>query len=511
MRVLAGPQSRRLDAPHQRARRGRRGAGRPHRDGDRAARRRGAAARARACTRQAIKDAAWSPGRRPARARLARRQRRRCSTCDARRGARCAASSSASGAYAVDWSCDGRRSRSASRTARSSCATPSAGRLVARYHDHEEPVYAVAFRPDGARSRERGPRRAGGAAQRKRLPLARGPRGHGGLARLVAGRESARLGLARRHDPALGCAAASEQAVLRGHRLTVWGLAVTPDGARLLSRPLSTTTCASGADGCLRARAHGPHAAGGRRRRARRDTARSRARATGPVGSGTSTAASRACCVRTRSRSPRRRDEPRSSRAGGYAARAPMQVAVPAASRWGRSRWRSRRARKLTGALGRAAARASGATRCCAAIRSAACAGCSRCAYAEVPLYREKLDAARVHPRDFRRLDDLRRFPIVEKDELRDALPGGALRRGHRPRALPHPADFGLVRSLHGDRALAALRRRAQPLQPAHLRLARLPLVAHAPPTCSRTGCPSRTTSASTGTPGSTRSSRPTR
>jgi phenylacetate-CoA ligase len=50
--------------------------------------------------------------------------------------------------------------------------------------------------------------------------------------------------------------------------------------------------------------------------------------------------------------------------------------------------------------------------------------------YREVPLYRERWDAVGVAPRDLRGLEDLRRFPIVEKDELRDAFPERALRKG---------------------------------------------------------------------------------
>jgi phenylacetate-CoA ligase len=51
-------------------------------------------------------------------------------------------------------------------------------------------------------------------------------------------------------------------------------------------------------------------------------------------------------------------------------------------------------------------------------------------AYDEVPLYRRKLDAAGLHPRDLRTLGDLARFPITEKDEIRDAFPDGAVARG---------------------------------------------------------------------------------
>jgi phenylacetate-CoA ligase len=51
-------------------------------------------------------------------------------------------------------------------------------------------------------------------------------------------------------------------------------------------------------------------------------------------------------------------------------------------------------------------------------------------AYAEVPLYREKFDAVGVSPRDFRCLADLRHFPILEKDEMRDHFPDGVVVRG---------------------------------------------------------------------------------
>lgn len=51
-------------------------------------------------------------------------------------------------------------------------------------------------------------------------------------------------------------------------------------------------------------------------------------------------------------------------------------------------------------------------------------------AYAEVPLYREKFDAAGVHPRGFRSRADLARFPLLEKDDVRDRFPEGAVARG---------------------------------------------------------------------------------
>jgi phenylacetate-CoA ligase len=46
-------------------------------------------------------------------------------------------------------------------------------------------------------------------------------------------------------------------------------------------------------------------------------------------------------------------------------------------------------------------------------------------AWARVPLYREKLDKANVRPVDLETLADLERFPITEKDEIRDSFPRG--------------------------------------------------------------------------------------
>jgi len=46
-------------------------------------------------------------------------------------------------------------------------------------------------------------------------------------------------------------------------------------------------------------------------------------------------------------------------------------------------------------------------------------------AYGKVPAYRAKFDAAGVHPDDFRRLEDLRRFPFTAKADLRDNYPFG--------------------------------------------------------------------------------------
>jgi phenylacetate-CoA ligase len=47
-----------------------------------------------------------------------------------------------------------------------------------------------------------------------------------------------------------------------------------------------------------------------------------------------------------------------------------------------------------------------------------------------VPLYREKFEKAGVGPADLRSLEDLARFPVTEKDEIRDAFPGGCVAVG---------------------------------------------------------------------------------
>jgi phenylacetate-CoA ligase len=46
-------------------------------------------------------------------------------------------------------------------------------------------------------------------------------------------------------------------------------------------------------------------------------------------------------------------------------------------------------------------------------------------AYKNVPHYRKKFDAAGVHPDDFRRLEDLAKFPFTTKDDLRATYPFG--------------------------------------------------------------------------------------
>jgi phenylacetate-CoA ligase len=48
-----------------------------------------------------------------------------------------------------------------------------------------------------------------------------------------------------------------------------------------------------------------------------------------------------------------------------------------------------------------------------------------RRAYEKVPAYRAKFDAAGVHPSDFKRLEDLPKFPFTDKADLRDNYPFG--------------------------------------------------------------------------------------
>ncbi|MFI6096455.1 AMP-binding protein [Lentzea sp. NPDC051213] len=63
-----------------------------------------------------------------------------------------------------------------------------------------------------------------------------------------------------------------------------------------------------------------------------------------------------------------------------------------------------------------------------------------RHAYANVPLYQAKFDAAGVHPDDCRSLDDLAKFPFTTKQDLRDAYPYGMF-------AVPHED----VRRIHAS------------------------------------------------------------
>src|SRR5258708_31492132 len=48
-----------------------------------------------------------------------------------------------------------------------------------------------------------------------------------------------------------------------------------------------------------------------------------------------------------------------------------------------------------------------------------------RHAYENVAFYRRRFDEADVHPTDCRTLDDLRKFPLTTKDDLRETYPFG--------------------------------------------------------------------------------------
>ena len=59
--------------------------------------------------------------------------------------------------------------------------------------------------------------------------------------------------------------------------------------------------------------------------------------------------------------------------------------------------------------------------------------------YDNVPAYRNKFDAARVHPSDFSALEDLAKFPFTTKQDLRDNYPFGmwTLAFGHHEDRTP--------------------------------------------------------------------------
>ena len=61
----------------------------------------------------------------------------------------------------------------------------------------------------------------------------------------------------------------------------------------------------------------------------------------------------------------------------------------------------------------------------CAVCNSHACSGRSTHAYENVAHYRRCFDAAGVHPGDLRHLEDLQRFPLLTKHDLRDNYPFG--------------------------------------------------------------------------------------
>ena len=49
-----------------------------------------------------------------------------------------------------------------------------------------------------------------------------------------------------------------------------------------------------------------------------------------------------------------------------------------------------------------------------------------RHAYANVPFYRKKFDAAGLSPQDCRSLEDLASFPVTTKDDLRENYPAAS-------------------------------------------------------------------------------------
>jgi phenylacetate-CoA ligase len=116
------------------------------------------------------------------------------------------------------------------------------------------------------------------------------------------------------------------------------------------------------------------------------------------------------------------------SASGGYAARAPLR-ATPSQREVSRLDVVASTARKLV-MLWAALRRARSSARALRRYQERRLRSLLGRAYAKVPLYREKFDAAGVRPCDFGRLPDLSRFPILEKDEARDHFPGGAIARG---------------------------------------------------------------------------------
>jgi phenylacetate-CoA ligase len=113
---------------------------------------------------------------------------------------------------------------------------------------------------------------------------------------------------------------------------------------------------------------------------------------------------------------------------GGYAARAPLRAAAPR-RRAGRAEVALSTGRKLT-SLWAALLRARAGRETLRRYQERRLRRLLERAFAEVALYRERFEAAGVHPRDFRELADLRRFPVLDKDEVRDRFPDGAVARG---------------------------------------------------------------------------------
>ena len=291
-------------------------------------------------------------------------------------------------------------------------------------------------------------------------------------ARLASGSRDATIRLwdaAGRDQPA--CCAATA--------LTVWGLAVHARRRAPASRPPSTTTCASGATAeperllCA--------ATAARWARSPRSTQHSAI-----SGSRDGTLSDVGPRHRHLARDPPARPPARKgdamstehgTHAGGYAAREALPLALARAREASTARRRRSRPRGSSSRCGPRCARGS--------WREDACAG-----YQERRLHRVLAHAVApgpALPREVRRAPasaprTSARSPTspASRSSRRTRFATGSRtacsREGTELAPLPHPADLGLLRSLHGDRAVAALRRRAQRLQPAHLRVAGLPL-----------------------------------
>jgi WD40 repeat protein/phenylacetate-coenzyme A ligase PaaK-like adenylate-forming protein len=379
--------------------------------------------RAEALHEQAIKDAAWSPdGNRLALASLDRS----ASVLDLREGVEPVLRMELGcGAYAIDWSSDGSTLALGLSDGSIELRDAARGTLLARFHDHADPVYAVAFRPGSLEF---------ASAARDGLVGLRS----GSTFRSLAGHEDMVLALAWWPDGTrlasgsrdatirLWDASGREAGVLRGHRRTVWGLAVTPDGARLVSSSFDHDVRVW-RDGSLD-RLLAEH-----RRQVGALAALDARRAI----SGSREGLCRVWDLETGiSRVVRPHNLPLAKEArmglnsasGGYAARAPVR-AEPVRREVSRLDVAVSTTRKLV-SLWAALRRARSGAPALRRYQERRLRRLLDRAYAEVPLYREKFDAAGVSPRAFRTLSDLCRFPILEKDEARDRFPDGALARG---------------------------------------------------------------------------------
>jgi phenylacetate-CoA ligase len=114
----------------------------------------------------------------------------------------------------------------------------------------------------------------------------------------------------------------------------------------------------------------------------------------------------------------------------GYAARAPREAPSPSlARRASPAAVALSTARKL-GSLWASLARGRWSEERLLRYQERRVARVLRDAERRVPLYREKFARAGVRAADFRTLPDLARFPVVEKDDVRDRFPDGCVREG---------------------------------------------------------------------------------